>query len=79
MASFDGRIWQIFFQEVAWRHADSADFGRILQEANQMWVLSRFEIKCEDFPSWGDHVEIFTAGRGVEGLFAFREFFDARG
>ncbi len=62
------------FQEVAWRHADSADFGRILQEANQMWVLSRFEIKCEDLPSWGDQVEIFTAGRGVEGLFAFREF-----
>lgn len=62
------------FQEVAWRHADSADFGRILQEANQMWVLSRLEIKCEELPKWGDQVEVFTAGRGVEGLLAFREF-----
>lgn len=62
------------FQEIAWRHADSADFGQVLKESGQMWVLSRLEIKCEKLPNWGDRVQIFTAGRGVEGLFAFREF-----
>ena len=61
-------------QEIAWHHADSADFGRILLENRQMWVLSRLEIKVEDFPKWGDQVQLFTGGRGAEKLFAFREF-----
>ncbi len=61
-------------QEIAWRHADSADFGRNLLENNQMWVLSRLEIKVLDFPKWGDRVQLFTGGRGAEKLFAFREF-----
>lgn len=61
-------------QEIAWHHADSADFGRILLENRQMWVLSRLEIKVEDFPKWGDQVQFFTGGRGAEKLFAFREF-----
>jgi medium-chain acyl-[acyl-carrier-protein] hydrolase len=61
-------------QEIAWRHADSANFGRTLLESKQMWVLSRFEIKVSSFPKWGDQVTIFTGGRGSEKLFAFREF-----
>jgi medium-chain acyl-[acyl-carrier-protein] hydrolase len=61
-------------QEIAWRHADSADFGRNLMESQQMWVLSRLEIKVGDFPKWGEPVTIFTGGRGAEKLFAFREF-----
>ncbi len=63
-----------FFQEIAWRHADSADFGRNLMTENLSWVLSRFEIKAEDFPTWGDAIRVYTAGRGVDKLFAFREF-----
>ncbi|MFC5626896.1 acyl-[acyl-carrier-protein] thioesterase [Algoriphagus winogradskyi] len=62
------------FQEIAWRHADSADFGRNLQEQNLSWILSRIEIKCENLPSWGDSIKVYTAGRGVDKLFAFREF-----
>lgn len=61
-------------QEIAWRHADSGDFGRNLLESQQMWVLSRLEIQVFDFPKWGDQVQIFTGGRGSEKLFAFREF-----
>lgn len=61
-------------QEIAWRHADSADFGRNLLETKQMWVLSRLEIKLEKFPKWGDRLQLFTGGRGAEKLFAFREF-----
>ncbi|WP_026950285.1 acyl-[acyl-carrier-protein] thioesterase [Algoriphagus mannitolivorans] len=61
-------------QEIAWRHADSGDFGRNLLDNQQMWVLSRFEIKVSKFPRWGDKIRIFTGGRGAEKLFAFREF-----
>lgn len=62
------------FQEIAWKHADSEDFGRTLLESQQMWVLSRFEIQVSQFPSWGDKVRLFTGGRGAVRAFAFREF-----
>ncbi|MDR7130433.1 acyl-ACP thioesterase [Algoriphagus sp. 4150] len=62
------------FQEIAWRHADSADFGRNLQEQNLSWILARMDIACENLPSWGDSIKVYTAGRGVDKLFAFREF-----
>ncbi|MEB2783879.1 acyl-[acyl-carrier-protein] thioesterase [Algoriphagus persicinus] len=62
------------FQEIAWRHADSADFGRNLQEQNLSWILARIDIKCKKLPSWGDSIKVYTAGRGVDKLFAFREF-----
>lgn len=61
-------------QEIAWRHADSGDFGRNLLETKQMWVLSRLEIRVFEFPAWGDQLRIFTGGRGAEKFFAFREF-----
>lgn len=62
------------FQEIAWKHADSEDFGRTLLEEKQMWVLSRFEIQVSQFPSWGDQLRLFTGGRGAARAFAFREF-----
>lgn len=63
-----------FLQEIAWRHADSADFGRNLMESNLMWVLSRLDIQVEKSPTWGEKIQAFTAGRGTDKLFAFREF-----
>lgn len=63
-----------FLQEIAWKHADSADFGRNLMESKQMWALSRLEIQVSAWPSWGDQIQLFTGGRGAEKLFAFREF-----
>lgn len=63
-----------FFQEVAWRHADSADFGRNLRTHNLSWILSRLDIKATNLPTWGQSIKVFTAGRGVDKLFAFREF-----
>jgi acyl-ACP thioesterase len=62
------------FQEIAWRHADSADFGRNLQEQHLAWIMARMDIKCENLPSWGDAIKVYTAGRGQDKLFAFREF-----
>ncbi|RIW12919.1 acyl-ACP thioesterase [Algoriphagus lacus] len=61
-------------QEIAWRHADSGDFGRNLLDTQQMWVLSRLEISVFEFAKWGDKIRLFTGGRGAEKLFAFREF-----
>lgn len=62
------------FQEIAWLHADSADFGRNLTAQNQSWILSRIDIQCKNLPSWGDSILVYTTGRGVDKLFAFREF-----
>lgn len=63
-----------FLQEIAWRHADSANFGRNLLESNLMWVLARLDIRVEKSPTWGEKIQAFTAGRGADKLFAFREF-----
>ena len=63
-----------FFQEVAWGHADSADFGRNILEDNLSWILSRFDIRATNLPTWGESIKVLTAGRGVDKLFAFREF-----
>jgi acyl-ACP thioesterase len=62
------------FQEIAWRHADSADFGRNLVDNHLMWALARLDIKVENFPKWGQSIQLFTGGRGADKLFAFREF-----
>lgn len=61
-------------QEVAWKHADSRDFGQKLFDLGFMWVLSRFDILVHQMPSWGDIIKIETAGRGINKLFALREF-----
>ena len=61
-------------QEVAWKHADSRDFGQTLFDKGYMWVLSRMQIKVHQMPSWGDHIIVKTAGRGINKVFALREF-----
>lgn len=62
------------FQETAWKHADAHHFGKRLYEQGLYWVMSRFHIKVTKLPRWGDEVKVKTAGRGVDGLFALREF-----
>lgn len=62
------------FQEIAWAHADSADFGRNLSEMNLMWALARLEISVLEFPRWGDTIRLFTGSKGADKLFAFRDF-----
>ncbi|EKB51133.1 acyl-[acyl-carrier-protein] thioesterase [Cecembia lonarensis] len=61
-------------QEVAWKHADSREFGQVLFDKGFMWVLSRFDIQVHAMPSWGETIHIETAGRGINKLFALREF-----
>ena len=62
------------FQEIAWAHADSADFGRNLCDISLMWALSRLEISISEFPKWGDSIRLFTGSKGADKLFAFRDF-----
>jgi len=62
------------FQEIAWAHADSADFGRNLSEMNLMWALARLEINLLKFPRWGETIHLFTGSKGADKLFAFRDF-----
>ncbi len=62
------------FQEVAWKHADSNNFGRQLFERNLVWILSRFDIRIFDMPAWGDIITVKTSGRGVDRIFALRDF-----
>ena len=61
-------------QEVAWKHADSRDFGQSLFDKGLVWVLSRFHIEIKEMPRWGEKIKVETAGRGVSKLFALREF-----
>lgn len=61
-------------QEIAWKHADSKDFGQNLFDQGYHWVLSRISIQVRQFPSWGEVVTVKTAGRGINKLFALREF-----
>lgn len=61
-------------QELAWKHADSRDFGQQLHEQGRIWVLSRFSIEVKRMPVWGDVLKVHTAARGVDKLFALREF-----
>lgn len=62
------------FQEIAWAHADSAEFGRNLSEIQLMWALARLEFRIFEFPKWGDSIHLFTGSKGADKLFAFREF-----
>lgn len=61
-------------QEIAWKHADSKDFGQNLFDQGYHWVLSRMSIQVRELPSWGDVITVKTAGRGINKLFALREF-----
>ncbi|WP_209329161.1 acyl-[acyl-carrier-protein] thioesterase [Lunatimonas salinarum] len=62
------------FQEVAWQHADSGNFGQKLFDMGYHWVLSRLHMDVQQLPHWGDIIQLKTASRGIEGLFALREF-----
>lgn len=64
-----------FMQEVATNHADSLKIG--LDELSQeglFWVLSRVKIEMIDFPKLGDVIKVETWPKGIDKLFALRDF-----
>ena len=64
-----------FLQESAWNHAQYFDFGYdFLMKNNQIWVLSRLSIEIDSYPKWNDTITIQTWAKGVDKLFALRDY-----
>ena len=64
-----------YFQESAWRNAESLGLGfNELAAKNRFWVLSRLYVEMYRYPLWSDTVEVETWPKGMESLFAMRDF-----
>jgi acyl-ACP thioesterase len=67
-------LWS-FMQETAWHHAEHLRLGYSdLMENQLIWVLSRLFIQMEEYPRWGDRINVKTWLAGVRRLFALRHF-----
>jgi medium-chain acyl-[acyl-carrier-protein] hydrolase len=62
-------------QDIAWLHAKHLGWGyEALVDQGTAWVLVRQKLVMQDWPVWGDVVEVRTWPRGVIGATAIREF-----
>jgi medium-chain acyl-[acyl-carrier-protein] hydrolase len=71
-----------YLQETATRHANHLGFGyRASGEHNLLWVIVRLLVKMDRYPEWDETVTVRTWPRGIEGLFALRDYliFDSHG
>ncbi|MBN2049396.1 MAG: acyl-ACP thioesterase [Spirochaetales bacterium] len=71
-----------YFQESAWRHAEELGVGvQRLGEEGCFWVLSRLCVEVERYPVWNEQVTLRTWPKGIDRLFALRDFllFDEAG
>ncbi len=76
---FNGRLslYSLFrrFQELAGSHATHLQVGYDrLREDGLAWFLSRIKVEIESLPQWGDSVILQTWPKGIERLFAMRDF-----
>jgi acyl-ACP thioesterase len=63
------------FQEIAGAHATYLDVGyAMVQKAKLAWVLSRIKVQIHSFPRWGESVRLATWPKGIDRLFALRDF-----
>jgi medium-chain acyl-[acyl-carrier-protein] hydrolase len=63
------------FQELAGVHATYLDVGyETLQKAKLAWVLSRIKVQIHLLPRWGETVRLATWPKGIDRLFALRDF-----
>ncbi len=63
------------FQDIAGLHATHLNLGfDTLRKAGVAWMLSRVKVNIEDLPKWGDTVTLRTWPKGVDRLFAMRDF-----
>jgi len=64
-----------YFQEIAWEHAAILQFGlEDLSKKNLFWVLSRVRVEIVRFPNWNEKITLITYPRGIDGLFALRDY-----
>jgi len=71
-----------YFQEIAWEHAGLLHFGlEDLSLRNLFWVLSRVRVEIERLPRWTENITLITYPRGIDGLFALRDYeiYDSQG
>lgn len=78
-ADFTGRLalYSLFerFQDIAGHHATYLGVGfDKLREAGVAWMLSRIKVSIEALPMWGETVTLRTWPKGVDRLFALRDF-----
>jgi len=76
---FTGRLalYSLFerFQDIAGLHATHLDVGfDKLRELGIAWMLSRIKVRIESLPTWGEAVTLRTWPKGVDRLFALRDF-----
>ena len=63
------------FQDLAGIHAAHLQVGyEHLQVSKLAWILSRIKVQILSLPSWGDTVQLATWPKGIDRLFAMREF-----
>lgn len=64
-----------YMQETAWRHANHLGFGyEDAKNRNEFWVIISLMIKMIGSPVWGKKITIETWPKGIDRLFAFRDF-----
>ena len=64
-----------YFQESAWRNAESLGVGfKDLAANNRFWALSRLYVEMYRYPQWGELIKLETWPKGIENLFALRDF-----
>ncbi len=75
----DGRLslYSLFdyLQDIASDHAVMLGYGRDdLLQRNQFWVLSRMYAEISKLPEWGEKLTVRTWPRGIDRLFALRDY-----
>ena len=64
-----------YLQETAWRHANHLGFGyEDAVKRNEFWVIVSLMIKMVGSPGWGQTITVETWPKGIDRLFAFRDF-----
>jgi len=64
-----------YFQESAWRNAEALGLGfNDLAGKNRYWILSRMYVEMYRYPLWGNAIQLETWPKGMESLFALRDF-----
>lgn len=64
-----------YFLEAAWNHAEALGCGfEQLREQGKFWVLSRMRWEVREYPAWGARTRLLTWPRGIESVFAMRDF-----
>jgi medium-chain acyl-[acyl-carrier-protein] hydrolase len=64
-----------YLQEAAGNHANFMNFGfKDMKETGLVWVLTRVKIIFNEYPKWGDEIEVSTWVVNAEKFFSRRDF-----